>query len=150
MQLDVLYMTENDSNPLSIEKVVMPFRHVIEIDGLSPECYYELQFEINNINVMMLDSSEIEVKANITLCAIAFSNFEENYIFDVNVEPLDFERLHKLPGIVGYYAIKDTPVWDIAKKYRTTVESISQLNDLNGDIVHKGEKLLLLKMVEGI
>ena len=60
MQLDVLYMTENDSNPLSIEKVVMPFRHVIEIDGLSPECYYELQFEINNINVMMLDSSEIE------------------------------------------------------------------------------------------
>ena len=29
MQLDVLYMTENDSNPLSIEKVVMPFRHVI-------------------------------------------------------------------------------------------------------------------------
>lgn len=57
MQLDVLYMTENDSNPLSIEKVVMPFRHVIEIDGLSPECYYELQFEINNINVMMLDSS---------------------------------------------------------------------------------------------
>lgn len=44
MQLYVLYMTENDSNPLSIEKVVMPFRHVIEIDGLSPECYYELQF----------------------------------------------------------------------------------------------------------
>ena len=150
MQLDVLYMTENDSNPLSIEKVVMPFRHVIEIDGLSTECYYELQFEINNINVMMLDSSEIEVKANITLCAIAFSNFEENYIFDVNIEPLDFERLHKLPGIVGYYAIKDTPVWDIEKKYRTTVESISQLNDLSGDIVHKGEKLLLLKMVEGI
>ena len=81
---------------------------------------------------------------------LLFSNFEENYIFDVNIEPLDFERLHKLPGIVGYYAIKDTPVWDIAKKYRTTVESISQLNDLSGDIVHKGEKLLLLKMVEGI
>ena len=71
--------------------------------SLSPECYYELQFEINNINVMMLDSSEIEVKANITLCAIAFSNFEENYIFDVNVEPLDFERLHKLPGISPTY-----------------------------------------------
>ena len=38
----------------------------------------------------------------------------------------------------------------VAKKERMTVESISQLNDLSGDIVHKGEKLLLLKMVEGI
>lgn len=64
--------------------------------------------------------------------------------------PLDFEQLHKLPGIVGYYAAADTPVWDIAKKYRTTVKSIMDLNEINGDTVHKGDKLLLLKMVEGI
>lgn len=148
--LDILYMTENDSNPLSIEKAVLPFSHTIEIDNLEPDCYYELQFDINNISAIMIDSSEIEVKVNITLCAIAFSNFEENFISDIVTAPLNLEQLHKLPGIVGYYASQDTPVWDIAKKYRTTVESISELNNLNSDIVHKGDRLLLLKMVDGI
>lgn len=148
--LDILYMTENDASPLSIERAVVPFSHTIEIDNLSQECYYELQFDINNINVIMIDSSEIEVKVNITLCAIAFQNFDESFISDIATAPLDFEQLHKLPGIVGYYASSDTPVWDIAKKYRTTVDSIKELNEINSDIVHKGDKLLLLKMVEGI
>ena len=148
--LDILYMTENDASPLSIEKAVLPFSHTIEIDNLNPECYYELQFDINNISVIMIDSSEIEVKVSITLCAIAFSNFEEDFISDIKTAPLDFEQLHKLPGMVGYYAVKDTPVWDIAKRYRTTVESIKEFNEINGDVVRKGDKLLLLKMVEGI
>ena len=148
--LDILYMTENDASPLSIERAVLPFSHTIEIDNLSTDCYYELQFDINNINVIMIDSSELEVKVNITLCAIAFSSFDESFVSDIVTAPLDFEQLHKLPGIVGYYAAADTPVWDIAKKYRTTVKSIMDLNEINGDTVHKGDKLLLLKMVEGI
>lgn len=148
--LDILYMTENDASPLSIERAVLPFSHIIEIDNLSTDCYYELQFDINNINVIMIDSSELEVKVNITLCAIAFSSFDESFVSDIVTAPLDFEQLHKLPGIVGYYAAADTPVWDIAKKYRTTVKSIMDLNEINGDTVHKGDKLLLLKMVEGI
>ena len=98
----------------------------------------------------MIDSSELEVKVNITLCAIAFSSFDESFVSDIVTAPLDFEQLHKLPGIVGYYAAADTPVWDIAKKYRTTVKSIMDLNEINGDTIHKGDKLLLLKMVEGI
>ena len=138
------------SSPLSIERAVLPFSHTIEIDNLSTDCYYELQFDINNINVIMIDSSELEVKVNITLCAIAFSSFDESFVSDIVTAPLDFEQLHKLPGIVGYYAAADTPVWDIAKKYRTTVKSIMDLNEINGDTVHKGDKLLLLKMVEGI
>ena len=148
--LDILYMTENDANPLSIEKAVLPFSHTIEIDNLTPDCYYELQFDINNISAIMIDSSEIEVKVNITLCAIAFSNFELDFISDIITAPLNLELLHKLPGIVGYYASQDTPVWDIAKQYRTTVESINELNNISSDIVHKGDRLLLLKMVDGI
>ena len=55
-----------------------------------------------------------------------------------------------MPGMVGFIAEKDGNLWDIAKEYSTTIESIMELNNLKNDNVKKGDKLLLLKMVDGL
>ena len=45
---------------------------------------------------------------------------------------------------------KESSLWDIAKEYNTTVESIMQLNDLSSDHVAMGDHLLLVKQLDGI
>lgn len=40
--LDILYMTENDASPLSIERAVLPFSHIIEIDNLSTDLLHRI------------------------------------------------------------------------------------------------------------
>ena len=47
--------------------------------------------------------------------------------------------------MVIYVAKQNDQLWDIAKKYKTTVETIAQLNELEDDTLHQGEKLLILK-----
>lgn len=39
-------------------------------------------------------------------------------------------------------------LWNIAKKFYTTVDEIIQMNDLDGDEVSSGTPLLLVKKVE--
>ena len=54
-----------------------------------------------------------------------------------------------MPGLVGYIVDKEESLWDIAKKYNTTIDHIMKLNGLENDKVNAGDKLLLLKEVDG-
>jgi LysM repeat protein len=51
--------------------------------------------------------------------------------------------------MVGYIATGEETLWDIAKKYHTTVESIKQrnpvLNERKSDRIKRSDKLLLVK-----
>jgi spore coat assembly protein SafA len=42
---------------------------------------------------------------------------------------------------------KGDSLWKIAKKYRTTVDNIAAVNELeNPDLIYPGQKLLIIKM----
>lgn len=148
VELDILYITENDERPLAIAKGTIPFSHTIEIRGIKPEDDYELQSSISQISVMMLDSQEIEAKIILNLCAFVFTHGTQRIITQITERPLDMERLQAMPGLVGFIAEKDGTLWDIAKEYNTTVENIMQLNQLETDMVKQGDRLLLLKQIE--
>ncbi len=150
VELDVLYITENDDHPLAIAKGAIPFTHTIEIRGIKPEDDYELQPTINQISVMMLDDQEIEAKVILNLCSFVFTHGNQQIITQIQEKPLDIERLQAMPGLVGFIADREGSLWDIAKEYNTTVENIMQLNQLDTDRVRPGDKLLLFKQIDGI
>lgn len=150
VELEILYITENDERPLAIARGTIPFTHTIEIRGISPEDDYELQSTINQISVIMLDSQEIEAKIILNLCAFVFTHNTQQIITQIQEQPLDMEHLQSMPGLVGFIAEKEGSLWNIAKEYNTTVENIMQLNQLDHDYVKPGDRLLLLKQIDGI
>lgn len=150
VELDTLYLTDNDARPLAVAKGTIPFTHTIEIPGISPEDDYELQSNISQISVMMLDGQELEAKVVLTLCVLVFTHQNEQIITQIREQPLDIEHIQAMPGLVGYIAEEDGSLWNIAKEYNTTVESIMLLNELETDHVSSGDHLLLLKQLDGI
>lgn len=60
---------------------------------------------------------------------------------------LDMEKLQALPGMVGYIVQNGDSLWNIAKENHTTMEKIRELNQLSGEEVHKGQRLVILKAV---
>ena len=53
------------------------------------------------------------------------------------------------PVLTASYVVQsgDT-LWDLAKKFNTTVDDIVELNDIeNPDLIYPGQKLLILKKV---
>jgi LysM repeat protein len=64
---------------------------------------------------------------------------------EVTLEELDSEKLDSLPGIVIYAVRPGESLWDIGKRYYVPVSAIRQTNDLSGDEVKTGDRLLIVR-----
>ena len=60
-----------------------------------------------------------------------------------NVEITD-EELPKMPSIVVYYVKVDDTLWKIAKKFRTTVNELKELNSLTDDTIYPNQEIIIM------
>jgi len=148
IEVGILYISEDDGRPMNSIKGILPFSQVVELKGMKPGSNYEIKPTIDQLSVMMLDSEEIEVKATINLNAIVFDLISEPIITDIEVAELDLEKLQAMPSIVGYIVKRGDSLWNIAKKYYTTVDNVMEINNLEDDRIKEGDKLIIMKKVE--
>jgi LysM repeat protein len=100
---------------------------------------------IDQLSATLLNSEEIEIKAQVNLAISIFTKREASVIVDMKVEPIDYTRKAAMPGIVGYVAASGDTIWSIARKYYTTTESIREINHLENDIIKEGDRLIIVK-----
>ena len=63
----------------------------------------------------------------------------------IRQEPLDMEKMAALPGMVIYVVKPGDNLWNIGKEYYVPVDRLLELNDLSGQEVEAGQKLLIVK-----
>lgn len=149
IQVRILYSISDDEMPFYSMETVVPFTHVIEAKGIRKDCVYHLQAELEQLSTMMLDSSEIEVKAVMNLNALAVRQWTEDLIMEIEEKELDLEMLEQMPGIVCYQVQPQDTLWDIAKQFYTTVDSIRELNELKEEEIKPQQSLLVMKKADG-
>ena len=148
IDVSILYISTDDLQPLQSIYTSIPFSQVIDIKDLQPTSVYDVKANIEQINVMMLDTQEGEVKASVVLNVIVFDKHTESFIVDFKEEPIDMALLQAMPGMIGYIVRPYDTLWSIAKRYRTTVDALMEINDLESDIVYPGQHLLIVKELE--
>ncbi len=147
IEADVFYITSEDSRPMYAVKVMLPFEQLIEVMNLTPDSIYSITPELEQLTVLSSESDELEIKASILLNSLVFDRITAEFLTDVTEEPLDYDTLFSLPGMTGYIVREQDTLWDIAKNYHTTMESIIALNELDTDTPPAGTHLLLLKEI---
>ncbi|WP_343210735.1 DUF3794 and LysM peptidoglycan-binding domain-containing protein [Anaerolentibacter hominis] len=145
IEVQVLYIAEEDEAPINAGKGIIPFTTTVEVKGIDDSCLYKITPSIDQLNVIMLDGTEVEVRAGLMLDTIAFRVLEEDMITDINVAEMDPKKWEAMPGLAGYIVGEDDTLWNIAKAYCTTRERIRELNGLEREEVKPGDKLILLK-----
>jgi nucleoid-associated protein YgaU len=150
LETQILYICADDNKPLNAFKGIIPFTQVLEVKGLKPTSIYRVKPALEQLSVMMLDSEEIEVKAGIGLNAIVFDTITEPIITDIQVNDLDYEKIRSMPSIVGYTVKNQDSLWNIAKKYYTTVDRIRELNGIEDNNLKIGDKLIIMKKVDKV
>lgn len=149
VEIRILYIISDDNMPFYSMKAAVPFSHVIESQGGRKHTQYELQTDLEQLSLSMPDSSQVEVKMVVNLNAIVLENQEENIITDIQEHELEEKKIQEMPGVVGYRVQPEDTLWDIAKKFYTTMDSIRELNDLSQDEPEPYDTLLIVKKVEG-
>lgn len=102
---------------------------------------------MEQLSAVLLDNTQIEVKAVANLNLIAFENQKIAKITDIEVREKDLEELQKQPGIIGYIVKEGDDLWTIAKNSHTTVLQLVETNELAGEEIGRGDKLLIVKTV---
>lgn len=148
LELRILYIVSDDEMPFYAAEAAVPFSHVVEAPGISPDCRCYLRTDLEQLSTTMADSSVVEVKAVLNLGAIVLSVREEELIREIRAEELDPEELQNMPGIVCYLVQPQDTLWDIAKRFYTTPEEIQRVNHLGTQEVKPMDSLLLIKKVE--
>lgn len=146
--VNCLYITGDDKMPYYSLQGMLPFSYVMDVNDIDNHCTSNVSVSVEQLNVTMLDSEELEVKAVVRVHAIVFCEHTEDMITDIQVEDLDMNKVKNLPSMAIYVAGKGDSLWQIGKKYYVSVKRIKELNGLSGDDLKEGDKLLIVKGVQ--
>ena len=148
LRLKVLYIVGNDDMPFYSAETVIPFSHIVEAQGISKDSVYYLHSELEQLSTTMADSNELEIRATIGVNVLVLQCIEEFILDKMEEAPLDQGKIRSLPGITVYIVQPEDTLWDIAKRFYTTTEEISSMNELENEEISSGMPLLLVKKVE--
>ena len=144
LDVAILYICSDDTNPLCCLRKSIPFSQKIEIQDVKENSVFGIRAMPEQILTNMSGTDEIEVKATVLLDCIVFDKLSKPVITDIEEKEYDMEKISNLPGIVGYVCKKGDTLWSISKKYYTTVDSLRNINDIKGDL-EPGQMLVIVK-----
>lgn len=141
----IIYISSDDRHPICCQCRESNFEHGIDAEGIEINDEYFLNWKVEQVNANMLNADEVEIKAVIALEAIVFKKVEQNFVTEINQEPVDMEALNSAPVLKGYIVQKGDTLWKLAKENYTTIEKIMTVNNLENETIKKGDRLLIIK-----
>ncbi len=132
---------------------------VIDGDGVPVLCEREAEFEYNrtveNAENLICDpqltvggcscslsgDGRAEFKAEVCVSAVVFKNIREKVVTSLEVQEGATKK--KKPALVICFCSGGESVWDIARKYNTTVEEIMEENELKSDYLENKTMLMI-------
>ncbi|MDR1240763.1 MAG: DUF3794 domain-containing protein [Oscillospiraceae bacterium] len=134
---------DTDSSPFYLEREVEFKKELQEQISVIPS---KIQFstEISSIGYKLTGDNTLNLKIEIKITANFFENFK---IFVVTEVTADETKLKPkdTAALTVYYASSGENLWDIAKRYGTTVDKIKDENDIDFETI-SGDRAILIPM----
>ncbi len=136
----VLYLSNRDDYPVYSFKQEIPF--IVTADLASNvEGEATANAEVNHISYNLNSAGEIEVRI-IVGCDIAIAKVEQIEIVS-NIEELPAAE-KKRASVIMYFVQRDDDLWEIAKRYKTSISGIVNANSIKENESLDPGKLLLI------
>ena len=143
---DVMYEKDSPTDRIGAIRYEIPFSERMEALGITKDCIMDINASVVNASATMTAGNELEVKCDYSLELFARNKCTEEVITGIIEKQADMEAIKKLPGMVGYIVKEGDTLWNIAKRYSTTVSNIMEDNGLTSDVIKPGMRLMILKL----
>lgn len=122
-------------------KEEVPYRVVASIPQISGGERISHKINIKDIWAEKINGKQVEFNATLTVT----SEIMKETSFKVVANPAFEEGNNKktIPPMAIYVVKEGDSIWTIAKKFKTTVESVKEANNLEDDYILEGMKLLI-------
>lgn len=142
-----IYYLENITDEITTLKEEIPFKSYITVDELEKDIITNVDTNLEELNYTL---KEDNLTINGTIKNHIFVNRERKINMISNIEETEkiIDKKNR-PSITIYIVQKDDVLWDIAKRYNTTVEELITSNNITSPSnLMPGEKIIIEKRIE--
>ena len=135
---------DQDETPFYSERMI-DFEYAHDWSNKEQDIVCKANFCLAAITYRIAGSDSVEVKTEINLTAAVYTKNSYKAITEITADEERPKARDKEAALTIYYADKGESIWDIARKYCTSVEAIKIENDLSDDVL-VGREMLLIPM----
>lgn len=129
------------NNGIDTKRYTLPFTFSIENEQINSNKILNTKTSCIDDEFVITSDGMVECKINLEFETEMYENANINIIDEI--EMLEVEN-NSNPSMVIYIVKDGDTLWNIAKTYRTTIQDIIDVNNLdNGDILFVGQKLFI-------
>ena len=141
VKVSVLYRTADEISRINMCTGEVPFTTVIDLKGTNKDMDVVSKVQIESID-STIEANTIGIR--ITLSAWAKVSYKVNKEWIVDVVESENGRAESKASVTIYSVDKGDTLWNLAKKYNTTIEELVKINDIeNPDVIIVGQKLII-------
>ena len=147
LEIHIMYITADDGFPIAHRFEQLPFEQCVDVAGITENTDIKLHGDVEQIQINLLDNVTYEIKATVNISLLAIEKHLVENISEIKRVEETENNNGEVPGIVGYTTKANESLWDIAKRYKTTIGKIMEINDMKTNNIKGSEKIIIAKSI---
>ena len=145
LEVQILYLTEDREEPLGNVWMQLPCSQLIEVPNKKTEDRWKLHPLIEQVVIDIQQPDQLRFRGEIGLRLCVMEQIAVKNVTEIEQKSPDSEKCKKGPSMTIHFVQQGETMWTLAKKNRMPVEELKAMNELTGEVLTPGQKLLLLK-----
>ncbi len=144
MELNFIFSSTNVAR-IDVKQMKLPFNFSIDSQEINQNMNIETNVEVVNRDFIVGTDGNIETKIDLEFTVNMSNTIKINIIDEVNI---DETRDKQIYSMVIYFVKQGDTLWKIAKKFRSTVQDIVRVNNIEDENkIYVGQQLFIPKYV---
>ena len=140
-EVETVFIYGNENSGLNCKNVTIPLNYNMGCPGVNRDSKIEVSTEVSSQDFIVMPDESIDVKIDIGFSVNTFKNEKINLIEQIEVEE---NRDTPTYSIIIYFTKPGDTLWQIAKKFRSRVDAIAKLNNIEDENkIGIGEQLFI-------
>ena len=142
VKIQVFYKTSEEENfRFDMCTGEIPFTSVVDLKGTKPDMNAICNVHLENIDGTV-EANTIGIRATLSIATKVCYKVEKEWIVDI--EEKEEEKQCKKSSVTIYVVNVGDTLWELAKKYNTTMDSLIKINELEGsESLTVGKKIII-------
>lgn len=143
VHMEILCKAQDENNPYRCISVDIPYQQNVAVPGAGEDssCYGRISVEQMTVNVQ---NGRMDIRVILGYQLHVSRGIKEPVLAGMG-KIMEKEDINELPVMTVYFVNDKETLWDIGKKYRVSLNEIKQINQLNGEEVTPGQRVMVVK-----
>ena len=149
LEIKTIYISKEGGNLVDTAVNIVPFIQDIEVKGIQNKAIVVPKVIAKDVKVYSQAKKEIVVEYILDSTAEVYTKSSLNVLEDIDLEDMTKEEIDQYPSMTVYQVKKGDSLWELAKKFNTSVKDIQEVNGMDlAEALSQGQKIIILKKVK--